>query len=77
MSYMKKTRLLSLVLFSIALSGCGEDIKTVDWWRNHPEEAISKVQECKKSGDVSDNCKNAKTALYKNQQQDAPVPQIN
>ncbi|HCO3811209.1 TPA: EexN family lipoprotein, partial [Escherichia coli] len=54
-----------------------EDIKTVDWWRNHPEEAISKVEECKKSGDVSDNCKNAKTALYKNQQQDAPVPQIN
>ena len=43
----------------------------------HPEEAISKVEECKKSGDVSDNCKNAKTALYKNQQQDAPVPQIN
>ncbi|EAW6668672.1 acetyltransferase, partial [Salmonella enterica] len=33
--------------------------------------------ECKKSGDASDNCKNAKTALYKNQQQDAPVPQIN
>ena len=48
MSYMKKTRILSLVLFSIALSGCGEDIKTVDWWRNHPEEAISKVEECKK-----------------------------
>lgn len=57
MSYMKKTRILSLVLFSIALSGCGEEIKTVDWWRNHPEEAISKVEECKKSGDVSDNCK--------------------
>ncbi|EOX5613799.1 EexN family lipoprotein [Yersinia enterocolitica] len=52
MSYMKKIRILSLVLFSIALSGCGEDIKTVDWWRNHPEEAISKVEECKKSGDV-------------------------
>lgn len=45
MSYMKKTRILSLVLFSIALSGCGEEIKTVDWWRNHPEEAISKVEE--------------------------------
>ncbi|EAW6668727.1 acetyltransferase, partial [Salmonella enterica] len=30
MSYIKKVKILSLVLFSIALSGCGEEIKTVD-----------------------------------------------
>ncbi|WP_180326903.1 EexN family lipoprotein [Escherichia coli] len=60
MSYMKKTRILSLVLFSIALSGCGEDIKTVDWWRNHPKEATEKYKECKKSGEDSVNCQNVK-----------------
>ncbi|MBN6453891.1 EexN family lipoprotein [Escherichia coli] len=70
---MKKYLLFALPFF---LVGCGEEVKSVDWWRNHPAEASSKVDECKKSGEVSDNCKNAKTALYKNQQQDAPVPQI-
>ena len=61
------------------VSGCGlRDIKTVDWWRNHPEEAISKVEECKRSqATYRIIVKTPRLHLYKNQQQDAPVPQIN
>ncbi|HAX2124087.1 TPA: EexN family lipoprotein [Escherichia coli] len=73
MSYMKKTRILSLVLFSIALSGCSEEIKSVDWWGQHLTEAKQKQVECEKSGSDSQNCKNVKQALFIQSQKDAPV----
>lgn len=63
-----------IVTFVFLLSGCGEETKSVDWWRNNPDEAIKKVQECKSSGADTDNCKNVKAALHRNQQQDAPIP---
>lgn len=66
-------RIMMLVSL-LALSGCGEETKSVDWWRNHPEDALKKADECKKSGADTDNCKNVKAALFRNKQQDAPIP---
>lgn len=66
-----------LVVVVLLLSGCGEETKSVDWWRNHPEDAMQKADECKKSGADTENCKNAKAALFRNKQQDAPVPTFN
>lgn len=63
--------------FVFLLSGCGEETKSIDWWRNNPTEAIQKIQECKSSGSDTDNCKNAKAAFQRNQQQDAPIPTFN
>lgn len=71
--------MLRIVMFAslLVLSGCGEDTKSVEWWRNNPDEAIKKAQDCKTSGDDSDNCRNVKSALQRNQQQDAPIPTFN
>jgi hypothetical protein len=48
------------------LAGC-EDVKSVDWWQSHPDEANKKVSECKKASD-SENCKNAKDGLFRYKQ---------
>ncbi|EAO8023241.1 acetyltransferase [Salmonella enterica] len=66
-----------LVVVALLLSGCGEETKSVDWWRNHPEDAMKKADECKNSGADTENCKNVKAALFRNKQQDAPVPTFN
>ncbi|EAR1644316.1 TPA: EexN family lipoprotein [Citrobacter freundii] len=66
-----------LVVVVLLLSGCGEETKSVDWWRNHPEDAMKQADECKKSGADTENCKNVKAALFRNKQQDAPVPTFN
>ncbi len=71
---MMKYVVITLVLL---LSGCGEETKSVDWWRNHPEDAMKKADECKASGTDTENCKNVKAAMFRNKQQDAPVPTFN
>ncbi|MCV5863668.1 EexN family lipoprotein, partial [Escherichia coli] len=54
-------RKLNLILvatgMTFLLAGC-EDVKSVDWWQSHPDEAGKKVSECKQSGDDSENCRN-------------------
>ncbi|UDJ88652.1 EexN family lipoprotein (plasmid) [Erwinia amylovora] len=59
--------------FTFLLAGC-EDVKSVDWWQSHPDEADQKVSECKKSGDDSENCRNAKDGLFRYQQLHASSP---
>lgn len=66
----------SVLIATLLLAGCS-DTKSVDWWRNHPQEAAKKVNECKQSGSDSENCKNVKEAVFHNQQQNAPVPEFN
>jgi hypothetical protein len=46
------------------LVGC-EDVKSVDWWQAHADDATKKVAECNKSGSDSENCKNAKEGLFR------------
>lgn len=68
----------SLIVFCTALSfmlmGCGEETKSRDWWLEHIDDAKLKVEECLKSGSDTDNCKNAKEALFRHKQSNAKTP---
>lgn len=49
------------------LAGCGEEAKTVNYYKDHIEEAKAKLQECKKMETVNDtkelDCQNAQSAV--------------
>jgi len=52
---------LILSVFAVVLSGCGqEEVKSADWWRDHPKEATEKYIACKASGEETQNCINVK-----------------
>lgn len=60
---MKKV-ILSAVLAAMVLSfaGCGDDVKTVEYYKEHADERIEKIAECRNNpGGMKDdpNCKNA------------------
>lgn len=60
---MKKISLALVVVVSSLISGCGEeDVKSKQWWIDHPEDSVKKYLECKKSGDDSINCRNVNDA---------------
>lgn len=54
--------MIGLTLALMALTGCGEETKSVDWWVSHPKETTEKYVDCQKTGSDSDNCKNVKRA---------------
>ncbi len=63
---MKKV-ILSAVLAAMVLSftGCGEDVKTVEYYKEHPDERDAKISECLNNpGQANDdaNCANAGSA---------------
>lgn len=70
-----KTAVLA-VSVCVLLAGCKEEAKSVDWYKQHQSELTKVYQDCKASGDDSDNCKNAKEAHFDIQQKDAPVTQF-
>ncbi|EQB1175037.1 EexN family lipoprotein, partial [Klebsiella pneumoniae] len=53
---MKKYGLVAALGLTFFLTGC-EEVKSVDWWQSHVDDATKKVAECKKSGSDSENCK--------------------
>ncbi|HGJ5878705.1 MAG TPA: EexN family lipoprotein [Arsenophonus nasoniae] len=74
---------LSVLMMSVlGLVACGEETKSVDWWKEHSKEANDKYHHCIASDDESQNCKNAteavkqKEAEYNKQQLNAPIPQF-
>ncbi|WP_284281149.1 EexN family lipoprotein [Proteus mirabilis] len=58
---MKKMILMS-ALSILFLSACSEEVKSVQWWQEHPDEAVKKWKDCMESGDESANCINVKSA---------------
>ncbi|EEE0173957.1 EexN family lipoprotein [Salmonella enterica subsp. enterica serovar Pomona] len=59
---MRNSKIVFLFSMVFLVAGCKEKTKSVDWWTNHPKEAVDKYKECKKSGSDSENCKNVKRA---------------
>ncbi len=43
---MKKYGIVAALGLTFFLAGC-EEVKSVDWWQSHPDEATKKVAECK------------------------------
>ncbi|EHH3086471.1 TPA: EexN family lipoprotein [Salmonella enterica] len=73
---MKNIFILSGLISVFLLTGC-EETKSVDWWKDHHEEAIKKEAECKKTGSDSQNCQNVKQANFEWQQLHAVEPDWN
>lgn len=72
-------RLLTFSFLSLffIISGCKEEAKTTQWYKDHPDELKAVYEKCQKIGDASDNCKNANEAHYQIQQLNAPTPDLN
>lgn len=72
-------RLLTLSFLSLLfiISGCKEEAKTTQWYKDHPDELKAVYEKCQKTGDASDKCKNANEAHYQIQQLNAPTPDLN
>lgn len=68
-------KIISIVALSLVaiISGCKEEAKTTKWYRDHPDELKVVYEKCQKSGDASENCKNANEAHYQIQQLNAPM----
>lgn len=59
-----KMKLIAALLLSVPLlTACGDDVKSVEYWMEHPEERKAKLQECE-DGEVSINCENASSADF-------------
>lgn len=71
---MKKLMFIVAMLATSFLTGCSEEVKSRDWWESHPDEAKTKVAECKESGSDSQNCRNAKEGLFRYNQLNAEMP---
>jgi hypothetical protein len=50
---LKKYGLVAALGLTFFLTGC-EEVKSVDWWQSHVDDARKKVAECKKSGSDSE-----------------------
>ncbi|KKY69986.1 EexN family lipoprotein [Klebsiella michiganensis] len=72
-------RLLTFSFLSLLLiiSGCKEEAKTTQWYKDHPDELKAVYEKCQKTGDASDNCRNANEAHHQIQQLNAPTPDLN
>ncbi|EBH5154661.1 hypothetical protein CLO73_24675 [Salmonella enterica] len=65
---------VAAILVCFALIGCKEEAKTVKWYQEHPSELQRVYNDCKKTGEDSDNCRNAISANHQEQQKNAPIP---
>lgn len=73
-------RLLTLSFLSILfliICGCRDETKTPQWYKDHPDELKTVYEKCLKTGDASENCKNANEAHFQIQQLNAPTPNLN
>lgn len=76
-SFMKLSTCAFLLLASFittGFTGCSEEPKTKQWFKDNPDELNKVYTECQKTGDESVNCRNAKAAHQDIQQKNAPVP---
>lgn len=66
---------LLLALFvTTGFTGCSEEPKTEQWFKDNPDEMNKVFNQCQKTGEESLNCRNAKAAHQDIQQKNAPVP---
>lgn len=65
------------VLGVMLLSGCSEEVKTREWYMDHPKDLATVYTKCKSSGNDTPNCRNAIAAQLQIQQKNAPVPTFN
>ena len=74
---MKKIILLTIISSILSLAGCKEEAKTTKWYRDHPDELKVVYDKCQKTGDASENCKNANESHWQIQQLNSPELDFN
>ena len=70
---MQKVTIIAALTLITLISGCKEEAKTTKWYRDHPDELKVVYEKCQKTGDASENCKNANEAHFQIQQLNAPT----
>lgn len=70
---MNKIIVILILPFIVLISGCDEEAKTTQWYRDHPDELKVVYEKCQKTGSASENCKNVNEAHYQIQQLNAPT----
>ncbi|EOZ2733105.1 EexN family lipoprotein [Pectobacterium aroidearum] len=70
---MNKIIVILTLPFIVLISGCDEEAKTTQWYRDHPDELKVVYEKCQKTGSASENCKNVNEAHYQIQQLNAPT----
>lgn len=75
---MKYLKIYSVFLGCLLLTACGQEVRTVEWFNAHPDEADKTYSECVSSNDQSENCRNAEISRkhtdFRKQQKNAPEP---
>lgn len=60
---MKKIITVGIVSIAVGfLSGCKDDPKSESWFKDHPEDTFNVYKKCIDSGELSQNCENARKA---------------
>ncbi len=72
-----KIILLASLFLCALVAGCDEEAKTTKWYRDNPNELKTVYDECQRSGDISENCKNASEAQSQLKKLSAPTPDLN
>lgn len=67
----------SFIIGALFISGCNEPSKSRDWYEHHHKEMNERYTECKKSGDDTPDCRNAKEAHFNVSQLNAPILNFN
>ena len=70
---MKRIIFPCVLLGAFLLAGCDET-KSVEWWKEHHEDALKKEAECKSTGSDTQNCRNVREANFRWQQLHAKEP---
>lgn len=74
------TKIVSLCLLAMALVGCEEQTKTVDYYQRHREEMLTKLKECRNDpGGLgrTTNCLNANSAEFRGSILNNPTSKTN
>ena len=67
----------SVLVLCFSIIGCKEEAKTTQWYHDHPDELKVVYEKCQKTGDASENCKNANEAHDQTRHLNAPTPDLN
>ncbi|MDR5617852.1 EexN family lipoprotein [Arsenophonus sp.] len=59
---MKKIGFMTVMIGCVILLGCKEEVKSEEWYNQHPDETYNVYSKCLKDGESSQNCENARRA---------------
>lgn len=56
---MEKIILIALISSAALFAGCKEEVKSADWYKEHPQEIYQVYTQCLKMSEHTDNCEMA------------------